>query len=217
MQNQAASLQEEVRIMPPIQSNRSPNKKQWLEDLAQRLIHLDRQSFDDLFAHFVPRFRKLFLDMGLPEFEAEDLAINCVEDIACNIHKYKKQGNFAAFAFAVAHNAGVDWLRKRPRTEPLDENYASANEDASTDFPEGRMETYLALHDAVNKLQSEIDRRIIQLHYFAPQHPLKEIADIFGISYPTARVYHGRARRRLEKILVKDVRIAKDYRIRKLQ
>jgi RNA polymerase sigma factor (sigma-70 family) len=216
MKNQAALLQEEVRIMPPKQSNRSPEKKQWLEDLAQRLIHLDRQSFDDLYAYFGPRFRKLFLNMGLPEFAAEDLAINSVEDIACNIHKYKTPGSFAAFAYAVAHHDGIDWIRKNQRAEPLNENDAIANQDASTDFPEGRMETYLALHDAVNRLQSEIDRQIIQLHYFAPQHTLKEIAEILGISYPAARVYHGRARKRLKEILSNDDRIAKDYRIRKL-
>ena len=108
---------------------------------------MEEDAYREFASYFGPRFRTFFLNRGLPMGEAEDLATNCVTDIALKVGKYDPScagGHFEAWVFTLARRALIDSWRRRRAAEPL---------PAELLFPEGFDEHSDKLADAVDALR----------------------------------------------------------------
>jgi RNA polymerase sigma factor (sigma-70 family) len=177
------------------------------EDLARRLVEREEQAFIDFARGFVRQFRALFINYGLPEFQADDLAATCVVDFALKAKHYRtmSKGGFRAWVMTLAKNAAMDWHRtKKVKEEELSDKVLDSRNDKRSAPGSDRTQ---AVRDAMQQLRMA-DRLIVELRDFDPTHSYEEISELLGLQPGTARVRHLRALRRLEAILKNDPRIA---------
>jgi RNA polymerase sigma factor (sigma-70 family) len=178
------------------------------ENLAQRMVALEEEAFQEFSDVFASRFRAFFLHKGLQTADAEDLAVSCVSDIAMKVDKYKPipSAKFEHWVFALARHALVDWWRaqgKRKDTVPLVEEVSI---ETTTSSVEGDIEVILAVREALAQL-SESDQAIINMRGAGAEAP--EIGEQLGMRPNTVRVRYSRAKRELESLLKSDPRLSK--------
>jgi RNA polymerase sigma factor (sigma-70 family) len=196
------------------------------EDLARRLQAGEEQAFLDFANRFGRELRWLFNHKGLHAFEAEDLAVTAVTDIALKVDRYQQmeQGGFRAWVLTVATRMAMDWHRARQAafadelpedlTDPrattfadeiiLDQDGAD-DDDEQPAHPIGERDQ--ALHDGLGQLSAD-DRMIVEFRDLGSPLPYEEIGARLGISPGAARVRHHRALKRLEAILRNDPRLS---------
>jgi len=178
-----------------------------LELLAQRMTAKEEAAFQEFGALFGPRFRALFRRKGLSPVEAEDLAVDCVTDIALKVERYDmaRGGRFAAWVFTLANRALTDWWRHHHAFEPLPAEVAfvgSTGEESGGDLA-GAVE---ALREAVAKLPPG-EQALVRARDFGGGDSYARIAAELEIEPSAARVRHHRALRRLRNLLEPDPRI----------
>jgi len=185
-----------------------------LDELPGRMLTGEEQAYRDFADALGPRFRAYFMRRGLNWVDAEDLAVSCVTDIALKVPRFTEQGDgsFERWAFTLAHNALVDWLRHREPTVSLSEEIhheqlsGKGHETAEDDAPE------TGIASAVNEVLEEmpaVDRTIVQLRLLEKPYSFAEIGAIVGLSTIAARVRYHRALARLKKRLEKQPAIAR--------
>ena len=148
----------------------------------------------------------MFLNRGLTRAEAEDLACSCVTDIALKIDSYHyiQDGGFRAWCFTLARRAFVNYWRQYHPTETL------PPELPETQREEYEVETRSHLASAVDTAMGQLDdrsRKIVELKalYGATS---EEIARTLNITQAHARVLYLRARRKLQRLLRHNPRVA---------
>jgi len=190
------------------------------KDLAEGLAKLDPgaiQRFADVFGR---RFCVYFLKRGLRPSEAEDLAVNCVTDIALKVpHYYRPQqaGGFERWVFVLAYRALIGWIRARPpmpvgtpeEIAPADKIVKLRTEEDSPQL----LAVIEAVHEALQQL-SPSEGAVVELRDLSVPHDYEEIGRLLGIPPGTARVYHHRALKQLRGILEGDPRIHRRLRLK---
>lgn len=174
-----------------------------LEQLAQRMVALEDQAYQDFADHFGRRFRTLFLHQGLGGSDAEDLAVSCISDIALKVDRYRPgagAGGFAGWVFTLARNAVIDWLRRHRPTVPLLEQAPAPS------GPDSDQELYHAVWEALAQLSPD-DQAIIRLRDLERECSYAEIGEHLGIQTGAARTRHSRALHRLASLLDRDPRV----------
>jgi RNA polymerase sigma factor (sigma-70 family) len=180
-----------------------------IEGLAARMAVAEEDAYAEFAVTFGPRLKAFFIRKGVARADAEELSVSCVTDIALKVNKYKlvRPGGFEAWVFTVARHLLIDWLRSRPDTEPLTDDFSSppSGEDdyAAPDFV-----IAVAVREAMAQL-SAADQSIIRLRHLESESTYEEIADYLGITPEAARVRHFRAMKRLKPILEADERISR--------
>jgi RNA polymerase sigma factor (sigma-70 family) len=196
-----------------------------MERLAQRMAHLDAAAFNQFKDYFGWRFRALFIKNGMNRGDAEELAADCVADIALKVEtKYpgSKDGGFEAWVMKCACNACASWKRRRRvETVPLNEDIVPRGSAADGALPAHfpvpgvepasenhtpNWEHVAAIREAIARL-SEDDRKIVQLSYIEKIGTATDIAARLNIQPDAARQRLHRAISRLEAILKKDPRL----------
>ncbi|HEX7788564.1 MAG TPA: sigma factor, partial [Methylomirabilota bacterium] len=117
---------------------------------------MEEDAYREFAGYFGPRFRAFFLSRGLPVGETEDLATNCVTDIALKVGKYDPSrggGRFEAWVFTLARRALVDWWRRRRAAEPLPDDLAFP--EAVDEPTDNLAEAVDALREALAKLSAD--------------------------------------------------------------
>lgn len=167
---------------------------------------MEEAAYREFASYFGPRFRTFFLSRGLPGGEAEDLATDCVTDIALKVGKYDPSrggGHFQAWVFTLARRALIDWWRRRQATEPLPDDLVFPEDfDERSD---NLAEAVDALREAFARLSAD-DQALVGFRA-GGMEPYSGIAKRLGIQPEAARVRHHRALRRLRAMLEPDPRI----------
>ena len=188
------------------------------ENLALRLAQGDAEAFWELFGTFGPRLVGFFSRQGVPDTDAENLALECLLNASRQIGKYRQQedGSFTGWIFTMARRKRIDWWRRngtrisledemlRNLTEgetPLFESLIAPEEDQ-----ESPDETSRAVHDALKQL-SDADQKVIRLRFIDARLDNAELAAQLGIQMNAAKTRLSRALKRLKPILEKDPRI----------
>jgi len=175
------------------------SKLRFLEQLAKRMKAADEASYDEFAEYFGLRFRGSFLRRGMPPFEAEDLAINCVEDIAGKIKLYHPNPHgFEAWVWTLANNAFFDWYRKSRKTVAFDDRLTSTV--TTSEILEFPMELVQAVDAALAQLKPE-EQTLIRMRYFEGQCKFEEIGQVLGTTSGATRVRHLRLLHHLAAIL----------------
>lgn len=104
----------------------------------------------------------------------------------------ESKSSFSTWIFAITRNRLIDYYRTRKVTEEIPENltYDEVEEDDIND------EALEKLASALETLD-ERDKKLIILHYYE-EKPLREVADLLGISYIYAKVLHQKVLNKLK-------------------
>ena len=177
-----------------------------MEELAGRMAAQEEQAFVEFAEFFGPRFRALFQKRGLAAWEADDLAISCITDIALKVDKYspRPESGFAAWVFTLARRRLVDWWREQKPALRYEEDLLPDNSTHLDSEPD--MEVVQAVREAIIRFP-ETEQAIIRLRDMGPPLSYVEIGNRLGMRPGTARVRHYRAIKRLESVLQGDPRI----------
>lgn len=166
--------------------------------LAERMLARDEHAFREFAEIFGPRLRRLFLAAGVPNYEAEDLAVSCITDIALNVPSYQPgNGGFAKWVWTIAKHKLADYLSNARRSPPLAEGTASDDNKDSRDMPDEAATA--AVRKALDQL-AQPDQEIVMLRG-SDWATFEEIEKILALSPGAARVRYQRALRRLKAIL----------------
>ncbi len=176
-------------------------------DLLFVLRRKDAGAFLVLAAEYGRLFRWYFVRATMPEWTAEDLAVELMEDIVLfKIDRYHGDTDgFHAWVVTLMRHTATDWWRKQKGAtfEPIPDTMAT--EVPAEAIPD--VETVLAVRQALAQL-GQADRRILELRHSAEERSLKEIAAVLQIPEGAARVRYHRAKKRLEELLKSDRRVA---------
>lgn len=129
---------------------------------------------------------------------SEDLSHNVFLKALKYKHSFKGTGTFARWLFGIAHNLGIDHLRKLARNNPGEFNKDPENEEPSGSEQLEKRESMAILDYALNKLNIR-DREILLM---AKIRELKysEIAEINNCSESAVKTRICRAIKRLRNI-----------------
>jgi len=187
--------------------------REHFEDMAQGIEAGQEKAFEEFFRFFSPRFRAFFLAGGLPQSDADDLAVSCADDIAMKVwqgKKYdrKKCGGFLPWVFTLMGHERASWWREwfRKRTDQV----ALAPELSATDPPEDEVLRKAAIEVAIEDAKAlvpMIDREIVTLRYSRNGYSFPDIGDLLGMSASSVRVRHWRALRKMRAVLEHDERL----------
>jgi RNA polymerase sigma factor (sigma-70 family) len=174
------------------------------DDLARRIA----QGEDLAFSEFASRYSALFYSFlrryGLHDAAAQELACNCITDVALKVRDHYTPGtNFNAWVFTLLRRAAFTWYRKEKRLDVKD-----LPDSPSNPVPERLVASARALQlgEFLNQLE-QVDQDIIRLRYGGLETPsFPAIAEELSIpngkiTPENVRQRHARALKKLKRLL----------------
>ena len=179
----------------------------------QQVVQLARDGREPAYRELIGRYQRpvfsLIYRLVRDREKAEDLAQDTFIKVLNAIDRYDPQYKFSSWIFKIAHNTGLDHLRrKEPETLSLDGSphaRTAAETEASTITPESRTETpeqYAQnrelgseIEEAMGTLRAEYRTAIVLCHVEGRAY--EEIAEIMDVPLGTVKTYIHRGRKEL--------------------
>lgn len=178
------------------------NRKNKIELSDSELVELakkSQQNFGELYERYFEKiFRFIFKRLGGQEDLAGDLTQQTFIKAMANLHKYEDRGlPFGSWLYRIAQNEVLMYFRtlKKSRTVEIEER------KLKDIFGEAEIVSYMNIEDQeklveiLNEMEQE-NLDLIELRFFQGLS-FKEIADIYSINEPSAKM---RVYRILEKL-----------------
>lgn len=171
-----------------------------IDDLVLASQEGDKEAFTELYDHFFDSIYRYVYFRVVPA-EVDDIVETIFVKSWLNLESYEKRDvNFSAWLFRIAHNAVIDFRRSHRSIDALD--YAVPDESEQTapkSLTEKAMMTKV-VRDAVDTLR-EPYRQVIVLKFLTGLSNA-EVAEVLGQREGNVRVLQFRALKELKKILV---------------
>lgn len=177
-----------------------------LDELLPCIVDGNEAGIEAFASEFGANLRKTFRWRGVPEPDAEHLALDCISTIVLEIDGFEHQGpgSFARWCRAIASNMLADWFRRRTRRceISLADGIASQPKHGQhKTSPVSNLEA--AVLDALSHL-TERERDILEVRYSGLAQSFAEAGWLLGVSEGVARVRHHRALKKLATVLGND-------------
>ncbi|WJQ82194.1 RNA polymerase sigma factor [Brevibacillus brevis] len=133
-------------------------------------------------------------------WDVEDLTTTVFIKVYSKLEQYDGRHPFGAWIFRIAHNALIDYMRKK-RESPVDQDTFS-NMIATDKLPEEHLlnqETTEGLWDKVHTLTKD-QRNVIALRYLGDLR-MNEIAEILGKTEASVKILHFRGIKKLQQLM----------------
>lgn len=174
-----------------------PESRPHLDDAIIALLRAGRP--DDAFAQLVPAYRRrvfgiaygILRDRGAAEDVAQEIFVKLWQGLG----GYDGRAKLSTWIYAIARNASISALRKRPQGISLSDPAVAAEADAleSTAAPPDAEDAQL--WRAVEALPDR-QRQVVTLFY-QDDRTTEEVAEMLGIPVNTVKTHLHRARARL--------------------
>jgi len=174
-----------------------PESRPHLDDAIIALLRAGQP--DDAFAQLVPAYRRrvfgiaygILRDRGAAEDVAQEIFVKLWQGLG----GYDGRAKLSTWIYAIARNASISALRKRPRGISLSDPAVAAEADAleSTAAPPDAGDAQL--WRAVEALPDR-QRQVVTLFY-QDDRTTEEVAEMLGIPVNTVKTHLHRARARL--------------------
>jgi len=168
--------------------------------LVTRLRGRDPEGFTLLLARYGRLFKWYFQGHGMTEMEAEDKAVELIEDIAIyRIDTYSGTGDgFRAWVHTLMIHEAVNWWRKHKPQEQLPDDLSAPVDSAAseTELPQ-------PLSDCLSRALALLrpgDRMIVEMRAVRGS-PFAHIAEAVGLKEGTVRQRYRRARIALQSLM----------------
>lgn len=141
--------------------------------------------------------------------DAEEAFQDTFMKIYRSLDKFNYSSGFGTWAYKIAYNTGLDYLRKRKRTATVDLEYASAEFEVA--------DSYLEKNQILRKLESHLhqlpaeDEQIIRLYYLKELN-INEVMEITGMTNSNIKTKLYRSRKKLlDMMSEEDIAELKQY------
>ncbi len=166
------------------------------EELMERFKEGDEAAFSELYH----RYNRRVYAYAIKMVGSTDLAEDVFQEIFIRVARKRshfKQGNFAAWLFAIARNLSLNALRDRPDYVSLDEVRDTLHTpESETSYD---MSTEI-LKQGIEQLPDDLREAIVLRVYNGFSY--NEIAEITGAKLATVKVRIFRAKQKLHEILL---------------
>lgn len=159
----------------------------------------DRDALGTILGLGFPKLVAFYRGMGLPPWEAQDIASDAIEGMVRSIGRLREVNAFEGWFWTIARNRIRTNLRTRAR---VTYELAPAPVDDPADLSV-ISEEHGHIRDALSRLSPK-DRQVLWLHE-VEELSHEEIAGRLGMGAGAVRVATHRARRRLEAIYTKSL------------
>ncbi len=159
----------------------------------------DKAAFGDLYELFFdPIYRYVYF--RVPAHEVDDLVELVFIKAWMNLEKYEKRDvQFSAWLFRIAHNAVIDYRRQHRSVAPIDEQLEDKSEKSAPKSLTEQAMLSQSVREAVDQLK-EPYRQVVTLKFLIGLSN-SEIAQILGEREGNVRVLQFRALKELKSIL----------------
>jgi RNA polymerase sigma-70 factor (ECF subfamily) len=176
-----------------------------LDDAIIALLRAGRP--DDAFAQLVPAYRRRVFGIAYgilrDSAAAEDVAQEVFVKLWQGLGSYDGRAKLSTWIYAIARNASISALRKRPRGISLSDPAIAAEADAVESAAAPPDAEDAQLWRAVEALPDK-QRRVVTLFY-QDDRTTEEVAEMLGLPLNTVKTHLHRARARLAVALA-DIR-----------
>lgn len=164
--------------------------------LALAAARRDPAAFAELYRRYISRvYRYLYSYVG-ERAEAEDLTAQVFTAAWEGIHRYREQGNFAAWVFRIARNKAGDFYRRRRPLVPLDETYPEPQPAGDPAVTLEKRENLRRLQTLLKRLDPE-QQELLRLR-FAAELSFAEMGGLLGRSEAAVKMAVHRLLHRLQ-------------------
>lgn len=158
---------------------------------------MNEMKIDEIYIDYKDKVERYIFGKVNNVHDAEDLVSSVFYKIYHNIDTFNNEkASRSTWIYSITRNTVIDYIRKN-------KEYCSPEIDRITDYSMfGRLEEEETLDELAKALTTlELKQRdLIILHYYDGK-TLKEIANVFGMSYINAKIIHRKALGNLKKIL----------------
>jgi len=168
-----------------------------LDKLVASAQNGDAEAFGQIYDQYIERvYRFVYFKVGRKEV-AEDLTQNIFMKALENLSKYRNEGSFNAWVFAISRNTVIDYYRTKRADISLDlvKEPPAADNTQSLEIKEEFEQVFKVLQDL-----SEAEQEVIILHSIE-QYSFSEIAEITDRTEEYLRVLKHRALKKLKEEL----------------
>ena len=175
-------------------------EKSEIENLVKKAQKNCEKSFAQIFDFFFEKIFK-YVDNRVEKSETEDLVSEIFLRVTRNLKKYfpKKNAGFSSWIFRIAHNAVIDFYRKKQEFfEFDDENLVAIDENLSPNYFANKNFDTKKMQNLLQKLSPKY-REILELKFLENFSNL-EVAKITGKSVGNVRITQMRALKEMKKM-----------------
>ena len=94
-------------------------------ELVGRVLEGDDNAFEYLFNRYRDAIHRLFVQRLGGVNDADDLLQETFIKVYINLHRYNAEYTFGQWAYTIARNTFIDYVRKRQDDLPIDEKFSS--------------------------------------------------------------------------------------------
>ena len=174
-----------------------PESRLLLDDAIIALLRAGRP--DDAFAQLVPAYRRRVFGIAYgilrDRAAAEDVAQEVFVKLWQGLGGYDGRAKLSTWIYAIARNASISALRKRPRGISLSDPAVAAEADALESAAAPPDAEDAQLWRAVEALPDK-QRQVVTLFY-QDDRTTEEVAEMLGLPLNTVKTHLHRARARL--------------------
>jgi RNA polymerase sigma-70 factor (ECF subfamily) len=173
------------------------------EELIKEVRSVDKDKFGEIILRYEQRLFSYIMTFVFDQQKAEDILQNCFIKIYINLNSFDADKKFSSWAYRIAHNESINYLKKYKREVSLDkyENWLNNIADERVDL--------------ANEVDKNIEKSKVQKAVFELPMKYKEALMLYyfeGVSYQgISQILHIpistvstrilRAKKKLKKIL----------------
>lgn len=185
---------------PCLPRERAADYAAWERDCVARARAGDAGAFGDLVERYADRIYTHLVRLVRNREEAEDLTQETFLRAFRFLFRYDATRPFRNWLYTIATNLGLNALRANRRANRSLGAPAALHDEARQRVTHDELAERLA--DAVSQLPAR-SASLVHLHYYE-EMPIREAAEIVGLSEGAAKVALCRARKRLREWLIED-------------
>lgn len=172
-------------------------------ELVGRVLEGDDNAFEYLFNRYRDAIHRLFVQRLGGTNDADDLLQETFIKVYINLHRYNAEYTFGQWAYTIARNTFIDYVRKRQDDLPIDEKFSSPASNTPT--PEESVINSQQRHQielCIARLPENY-RRLIRMRFF-DEYSYEEIAVKLSLPLGTVKTQIHRARERMCRLIVEN-------------
>lgn len=169
--------------------------------LVARVLEGDDAAFEYLFNRYRDAIYRLFVQRLGGVNDADDLLQETFIKVYINLHRYRPDYTFGQWAYTIARNTFIDYVRRRQEDLPIDERFAAPASNSPT--PE---ESFINLQQR-RQIEHYLERlspryrELIVMRFF-DEYSYEEIAAKLSLPLGTVKTQIHRAREQMCRMIV---------------
>ena len=170
------------------------------QQLVERALDGDTVAFEHLFNRYRDAIYRLFVQRLGGVNDADDLLQETFIKVYINLHRYNAEYTFGQWAYTIARNTFIDFVRRRQDGLSIDDRFAAPASSAPT--PEERfinLQQRTQIEHYLERLTPRY-RQLVRMRFFE-EYSYEEIAAKLALPLGTVKTQIHRAREQMCRMI----------------